>query len=127
TFGLLLVLAEFLPVLKNNLLLYLLGFVYVIGQSSLVSWFFQGMEKMQYITISTLIARLLFVGFVFAFIRDREDDILFLFFLGLGNIMAGVFSIYLAFRIFKLKFYRPHLIDIVNELREGWQITLSNL
>ncbi|HMG68530.1 MAG TPA: flippase [Chitinophagaceae bacterium] len=127
TFLLLLLLIPVIPVLKNHYILYLLGFVYVIGQSALVGWFFQGMEKMQYITISTLIARLLFVALVFVFIRDKSDHIYFLFFLGVGNIMAGVFSIYLAFRIFKLKFYRPKWIDIKHELKEGWHITVSNL
>ncbi|MHA4808702.1 flippase [Flavitalea flava] len=127
TLALLLILLKFIPVLRNNFLLYLLGFAYVIGQSSLVSWFFQGMEKMQYITISTLIARLLFAGLVFVFIRDKGDDIYFLFLLGTGNLIAGLFSIYLAFRIFKLQFYRPLWIDIIHELKDGWQITLSNL
>lgn len=127
TFLLLLLLIPVIPVLKNHYALYLLGFVYVIGQSALVGWFFQGMEKMQYITISTLIARLLFVLLVFIFIRHKSDYIYFLFFLGIGNIIAGVFSIYLAFRIFKLNFYRPQWIDIKHELKDGWHITVSNL
>ncbi len=127
TLILLLILTSVIPALKNHYVLYLLGFVYVIGQSTLVGWFFQGMEKMQYITISTLIARVLFVILVFIFIRDKGDYIYFLFFLGIGNIIAGIFSIFLAFRIFKLDFYIPRRIDIRHELKEGWHITVSNL
>jgi len=127
TFILLLILIPVIPVLKNHYALYLLGFVYVIGQSALVGWFFQGMEKMQYITISTLVARVLFVVLVFIFIREKSDYIYFLFFLGIGNIIAGVFSIFLAFRIFKLDLYSPKWIDIKHELKEGWHITVSNL
>jgi polysaccharide transporter, PST family len=123
----LLLLAPVVPVVKGHFLLYLLGFAYVIGQATLVSWFFQGMEKMQFITISTLIARLLFVLLVFLFIRQKEDYIYFLFFLGVGNIVAGVFSIFLAVKIFKLRFYRPRWIDIKYELKEGWHLTVSNL
>ncbi len=123
----LLLLTSVVPVLKSHFILYLLGFVYVIGQSALVGWFFQGMEKMQYITISTLVARLLFVALVFVFIRDKGGYIYFLFFLGIGNIVAGFFSIYLAIRVFKLKYYRPDWVDIKNEIKEGWHITASNL
>jgi polysaccharide transporter, PST family len=119
--------ARFIPVVRANLLLYFLGFVYVVGQSSLVSWFFQGMEKMQYITAGTLIARLIFVGLVFVFIRHKGDEVYFLFFLGIGNVIAGVFSIYLAFRLFKLEYYKPRRKDIAHELEHGWHITLSNL
>lgn len=127
TFLLLLFLTLVIPVLKSHFVLYMLGFVYVIGQSALVGWFFQGMEKMQYITVSTLIARLLFVFLVFLFIQAKTDYIYFLFFLGIGNIVAGLFSIYLAVRIFKLNYYRPGWKDIRKEISEGWHITVSNL
>ncbi|HMH24186.1 MAG TPA: flippase [Puia sp.] len=127
TFVLLLGLIQFVPFIRNNSVLYLLGFTYVIGQSSLVGWFFQGMEKMQYITASTLFARLIFVILVFAFIRQRGDEVYFLLFLGAGNIIAGVFSILLALKMFKLKIFRPSWSDIAAEMREGWQVTLSNL
>ena len=126
-FIVLLLVTPLVPLLKNHLMLYLFGFAYVLGQSTLVSWFFQGMEKMQFITISTLIARLLFVVLVFVFIRQKDDYIYFLCFLGIGNMVAGIFSIYLAFKIFKLKFYRPHWADIKYELKEGWHLTVSNL
>ena len=105
----------------------MLGFTYVLGQSMLVSWFFQGKEKMHYITISTLIARLIFVLLVLLFIHRKEDGIYFLFFLGTGNIIAGIISIVLAVRFFKIRFINPQWTDIIWELKEGWQITLSNL
>jgi polysaccharide transporter, PST family len=126
-FFLLLILILFIPTVHQHLSLYLLGFLYVVGQSILVSWFFQGMEKMQYITVSTLLARIVFVLLVFIFIRQKEDNIFFLFFLGIGNIIAGLFSIYLAIRIFKLKFIQPRWSEIIFELKEGWHITVSNL
>jgi polysaccharide transporter, PST family len=117
----------FIPVFKDHFILYSLGFTYVIGQSLLVSWFFQGREKMNYITISTLISRLIFVTLVLFFIHRKEDGAYFLFFLGTGNIIAGLFSIFFAIRIFKLKYSNPAWVDIIYELKEGWQITISNL
>lgn len=108
-------------------LLYTLGFAYVIGQSLFVNWFFQGIEKMYFITLSTLLGRLLFVTLVFSFIQHREDGILYLFFFGIGNIIAGILSIWLAIRFFKLKFIPPKWSYIIYELREGWQLTVSSL
>jgi polysaccharide transporter, PST family len=126
-FILLFVVTAFIPVFKDHFILYRLGFTFVIGQSLFVNWFFQGMEKMHYITISTLISRLIFVVLVLFFIRQKEDGIYFLFFWGLGNIVAGIFSIFLAIHIFKLKFLKLLWADILYELKEGWQITISNL
>lgn len=126
-FILLLLLVLVVPIFRDNYLLYILGFTYVIGQSMLATWIFQGMEKMQYITVSTLIARVIFILLVIIFIRQREDKKLFLFFLGIGNMIAGILSIYLAMIIFKLKFVKPLWTDIIYELKSGWQITISNL
>jgi len=115
------------PVLKQQGVLYLTGFTYVIGQALLVSWFFQGREKMHYITLSTLISRLVFVILVLLFMHRKEDSSFFLLFLGAGNIIAGLFSIFLAIRKFNIRFAKPAWTDIKSELKGGWQITISNL
>ena len=126
-FLLLIALLFFIPYFRNNAYLYLLAFTYVIGQSLMTHWFFQGMERMQYITITTLFGRAIFVALVFIFIRGREDHILFLFFLGLGNVIAGIIGIILAARLFRLTIQPVSLTDIRKELKDGWQITVSNL
>ena len=126
-FLLLLILLLFIPLFRAHLLLYCMAFVFVVGQSLLINWFFQGLERMHFIAFTTLVARVLFAALVFIFIRSKDDDFLFLFFLGAGNIIAGLISIAVAFRIYKLKFIKPSRMDIARELKEGWQITLSHL
>ena len=127
SFLLLLILILFVPFFQYNAKLYLSGFMYVIGQSLLVTWFFQGVEKMKFITFSVLLARVIFAILVFVFIRQEKDAYLFLFFLGLSNIIAGLLSIYIAIYFFKLKFVYPQKLGIVRELKNGWQIMISNL
>ena len=122
-----LVIGFFTPVFGQYFKMYLFAFTCVAGQTLFVNWFFQGVEKMQFITAGTLIARLIFVILVVLFIQHREDDVLFLLFFGLGNIAAGLISIILAIRIFKLNLFRPSLEDIAHELKSGWQVLLSNL
>ena len=126
-FILLLICLPVFPVLREHRLLYLLGFVYVAGQAFVPGWLFQGMEKMQYITLTTMLARILFVVMVFLFIAGPGDYIYFLFFLGSANLVAGIFSIWLAFRLFRLRFFSPRWADVRTELKDGWHITASNL
>ena len=126
-FILLLILLLCVPVFRAHTLLYLAAFVFVIGQSSLVSWFFQGVEKMQFIALLTLSGRIIFVILVFVFIKSKEQDFLFLFFLGTGTLAAGVVSIFSACRLLKFEFIKPSRSDIMRELREGWHITIANL
>lgn len=126
-FGVLLFLITLVPFFKSHFQLYLFGFTWVIGQSLLVSWFFQGMEKMKYITIFTLLSRLLFVALVFAFIRQKSDNRFFILFMGVGSSIAGILSIFQAIRIWKLPVVRPVWSDVVHELKEGWHVMLSNI
>jgi PST family polysaccharide transporter len=124
-FGVLFLLITLVPFFRSHFQLYLLGFTYVVGQSLLVSWFFQGMEKMKYITIYALLARLLFVALVFVFIKERSDNRFFVFYMGIGSVAAGLLSIFQAIRICKLPLVRPTWSDVKYELKEGWPVMLS--
>lgn len=126
-FVLLLLLTLFIPVFQQHFILYMLGFAFVIGQALSVNWFFLGIEKMQYITIGSLFSRLIFVILLFVFIQKKDDDIFFLFFLGAGNIIAAFLSVFVAISLLKLKYFRPQWSDIVDELKKGWQVTVSVL
>jgi PST family polysaccharide transporter len=126
-FMLLLLLITAVPFFRAHFQLYLFGFTWVIGQALLVSWFFQGVEKMKYITIYTLLARLLFLALVFAFIRERSDNRFFILFMGVGSVIAGILSIIKAIRLCKLPIIRPTWVEIKHELKEGWPVMLSNI
>lgn len=116
-----------IPYLHEHSWLYLLSFVTVIGQTFLVNWLFQGVEQMRFVTYVTLFARVVFLVLVFGFIKERSDNIYFIFFTGVGNLVAGVLSTLFAFRLYKLKLVWPTVGDVSRELRNGWHIMVSNL
>ena len=127
SFVLLLFLLLIVPVFRAHFLLYLMAFAFVVGQSLLMNWFFQGLEKMWFIVLTTLAGRILFVVLVFLFIKNKEDDFLFIFFMGVGNIISGIIGIWIARRVFKLRFKKTGINDILKELKEGWHYTVTNL
>ncbi len=126
-FGLLLFGMLFIPLIKANAVLYLLAFVSVIGQSFLTNWLFQGIEKMRLVMYISLIARSIFIALVIVFIKDKDDSIYFIFFMGVGNLFAGLLSIIVAFKVLRLRRVIPRWRDIISELRKGWHIAMSNL
>lgn len=126
-FVVLLVLIWIVPLFRENFILYLLAFSFVIGQVALVNWFFQGVEKMQYMALASLFSRVLFVALVLLFIKEKKDAALYIFFMGAGNFVAGIASIYTVIRMYKLQFIKPSRADIAYELKEGWTVTASNL
>ena len=127
SFLLLVILVICVPLFRSNAYLYFMAFVFVVGQSLFVNWFFQGLEKMQFIALLTLLARVVFVVLVFAFIKNKEDGILFLFFWGTGSFVAGITGIYIAHHLLSVQFIKPGRADIIRELKEGWHVTAANL
>jgi PST family polysaccharide transporter len=71
---------------------------------------FPGVRKNAIIALLTLLGRIIFVVLVFAFLKKKEQDFLFLFFLGAGTLVAGIISIFSACRLLKLEFIRPSLV-----------------
>ncbi len=126
-FLLLLVLVAIIPLFRLHYEVYLLAFSFVIGQSLLVNWFFQGLEKMQYMAVASFFSRLVFVAMVLLFLKDKNDISLYIFFMGLGNCIAGLASIFFAVKKYKLSFSMPSMKAILYELKEGWPVTLTNL
>lgn len=61
------------PKLYESKELLLVGIAKVVMNIFLVEWLFQGMQDFKYITIRTLITRVLYVFGVFIFVRDVED------------------------------------------------------
>lgn len=78
-------------------------------------WYFQGIERMKYITYITLISRLIFLVLIFVLIHSSDDFLLIPIINGVGAIIAGSISLYIIlvrhriqfkFQSFKkLKFY----------------------
>ena len=52
---------------------------------------------------------------------------MYIFFMGMGNVTAGLISIYAVIRMYKLEFVKPDRDAIKYELQEGWSYTVSNL
>jgi polysaccharide transporter, PST family len=122
-----LLIALVFPFIQRHFLLYCMAFMFVPGQASIPVWFFQGMERMQLLAAVTLFSRLVFVGLVLFFIKGPGDSPLFIFFMGAGNLLAGIISMILASHLFRLVYKKVTWPEIVSSLKGGWPITATNL
>ncbi|NPA81866.1 MAG: flippase [Epsilonproteobacteria bacterium] len=111
---------------KNYILFYLL-FGSVVGQVMFPVWFFQGMEKMQYITILNVVAKLLFISMIFIFVKQPSDIYLVALFNALGFLSAGVIALYIIKKEYSISFHPPKLKNIKEELKEGWYVFTTRI
>lgn len=127
SFAILFLLYIIFPFIKENTSLYLLAFIYVIGYALQPVWFLQGVEKMQWIAAASLTARIIFVGLILLFMKNPKDSWQYLFFLGAGLVIIGVTNIFFVSKRFELRWQMPAVNEIKEEIKTGWQITVSNI
>jgi PST family polysaccharide transporter len=94
-------------------LFYFLMFGIVIGQGLTPQWFFQGIQRMKYITIFGLITKLSFIILVFIFIHSKKDYLYYPILLDIIMILEIPFIFYIIHNNFNLKFVIPPLNDII--------------
>ena len=91
---------------RQDALVYLFSFGTVIGQAIFPIWFFQGMERMKYITYVNILAKVLFTAAIFVFVHKKEDYLLVPVLTSLGYIVAGSWSLLLVKRNFGIRMRR---------------------
>ncbi len=91
----------------HNYKLYIYTFGWVIGQAIFPIWFFQGIEKMKYITIFKILAQLMSLLAIVVFVNQPGDYLLVPIFNSFGFILVGIISIIIIIKEFKFKFSIP--------------------
>lgn len=125
SFLLLLILVFSLEKFKNEYLIFLLTFGSVIGQVLFPQWFFQGMERMKYITFLNILAKVIFTIAIFIFIHQQSDYWKVPLINSLGFIIAGIVALYMIFKDFKIQFSSQKLDTLKYYLVDGWHLFLS--
>jgi len=127
SFGILYGLTILVGKFKPESAIYLLTFGVVIGNLLFPVWFFQGMEKMKYITILGLIGKIIYLILLLSFVRTESDYLLVPLFNSIGVIVAGLISLTLVFYKFNIKFVIPKYSVIINQFKRSSQFFLSRV
>lgn len=123
----LLVLVFTVPFFINQRALFLNSFFILIGQTLIMSWFFQGMERMKFITYLNLISKSLLLILIFVFIKEPKDYIFVPLIYASGNILSGMVSLWIITNRFQIKYRIPQLELVVKKLTEGFPVFISSL
>jgi PST family polysaccharide transporter len=78
--------------------LYLLSYGVVVGQAIFPVWFFQGIEKMRFITIINVLAKVIFTVLLFVFVTSPSDYLSVPLFNSVGFIIAGTVSFLISLK-----------------------------
>ena len=125
SFAILLLLISIVDKFSEHWEIYLLTFGTVVGQVLFPVWFFQGMEKMKYITYLNLLSKSIFTTAIFIFVQDKSDFFLVPLLLSIGAIVSGVISLYIIYKEFHISFKIESKETLKEYLLDGWHVFLS--
>lgn len=97
----------FIPSLTELKELVYFTFGVVAGQAIMPTWFFQGLEKMKWITLVNAISKISYAVALFLFVKDEKDIIYVPIFNSFGYIVAGVVGLILCVKKFRVNFVYP--------------------
>ncbi|WP_367103876.1 flippase [uncultured Psychrobacter sp.] len=113
------------PQFKEDLVVYLLMCLMLLGETLFPEWFFRGVERMTYIAVLNLIVKLTFTIGVFTLIKEPEDYWLYPFLLGISFIAVTCVSHYLIIKNFKLNIVPINLTRVKKTLKFGFPLFIN--
>ncbi|WP_343618380.1 flippase [Flavobacterium sp.] len=114
-------------IFRKYWLIYFFSFGSVFGQAIFPVWYFQGIQKMKYITYLNVITKTFFTLALFVFVKEKSDYYFVPVFNALGFISAGLISLYYIRKDFDIRFKIQSFKKIKAQLDRGKFVFLSEL
>lgn len=120
SFLVLIVLIAFIPQFRENAIVICFTGLIILGDALMPIWFFQGIEKMGYITIINLVSKSTFLLLIFMFINSEDDYIYIGLYQSIGFILAGLISLILAVKKYDINLQWVSFTEIKQQLVNGF-------
>lgn len=115
------------PRFGREWILFMFSFITVIGNILFPVWFFQGMERMKYITLLNILSKGIFTACIFLFVRRSADYLYVPLISSLGALVAGGISLKVAVDGFGVNFHVPSFKALKHQIKEGWHVFVSTV
>jgi PST family polysaccharide transporter len=99
-----------IPQFRTNYLLYIVVYLILAAELIFPVWYFQGIQNMKVVTFIQVGTKLLYIPFIFIFVKTPSDLLFYALLISLSTILGGVISFFylkkkekLSFRFIRLK------------------------
>ena len=126
SFVILCVLLHFVPRFHSNEGVFFASFGIVVGTMLFPQWFFQGIEKMYWISMVNLAANLIFTVGIYSLVRHSSDYLIAAVVQAAGKVLAGILGLIILFSTEHVKLSVPTLGQVRHRLADGWHLFMSS-
>ncbi|MEN9322800.1 MAG: hypothetical protein RL699_580 [Bacteroidota bacterium] len=116
-----------LPFFRTEKALFFLGIPVLVGQFLNPTWFLQGVENFKWITISTMVSKLIYLGGISVFIHSTADYVYINLLWGLGMILANGCTLIYVYKKHAFSFAHLELREVKQLLRTNFSIFSSQI
>ena len=113
--------------LYSELWIYVSAYFVLIGDVLFPVWFFQGIEKMRYITYATLLAKSITIVAIFSLVSGPNDTALAAFLQSINTFLAGIATMIFIVVRYRYLFCIPQWKDVIKQLKTGWRFFYSSI
>lgn len=118
---------RFVPRFENDWQVFAFSFGVVVANTLFPVWFYQGIEKMRYISVLNIIGGVICAAGILLLVKEPQDYLYVPLIQSLVFTVIGLAGLYLAFAKFRIRFVFQSYREIIAELKAGWQIFISIL
>jgi O-antigen/teichoic acid export membrane protein len=111
--------------IQNNLPLFFLTAWMCLYEVLFPAWFFQGIEKMKFVTVINFIFKFFFLVMIFVFVKEPEDYLIVPILNGLGAILAGGISLFIIFKNYRVVFQFVPFSKLITYTKDSLPIFIS--
>lgn len=112
---------------SSHSMLYFITFISVIGQALFPIWYFQGMERMKYITIINIFSKVVFTIAIFVFVHEESDYLMVPLLTGLGILIGSLYALYIIKKDFNQSFVWQNIETMKIHFKDSSQFFLSRV
>ena len=116
-----------IPKFREDMWVILFAFLTIPGHILYPNWFFQAIEKMQFITILNLLVKTASLVGIFVFVKAPDDYVLQPLFTSAGYVVSGAISIFFIIHKWGYKITKPNFNYIFQALNRSKDVFINNL
>jgi len=116
-----------IPKFKAYWMIYLVTYGLVVGDGLFPLWFFQGLEKMQYLTVLNAAAKIIFTVLIFLVVKDKADYLLVPLVNSFGQVIIDIIALYIVFKKFQVRVIIPQYTILKHYTLDSFQLFLSRV